>query len=189
MVGVATIDESGDGLTVVVTGAESSGKTTLARTLGERLGVPWVAEFAREFLTNRPRYSAEDLLTIAEGQRTAELAAAARHPLIVVDTDLLVIRIWSEVRYGARDPRLDARIAQMLVSRRRRLYLVTRPDMPWEPDPLREHPHERERLHALHLDLLAELELDHVEVAGPPEQRVVAARAAIASALARVTIR
>jgi nicotinamide riboside kinase len=170
------------GLTVVVTGAESSGKTTLARTLSERLGVPWVQEFARTYLSGRTGYGPEDLWQIAEGQHTAELAAAARHPLIVADTDLLVVRIWSQVRYGRRDPRIDARIDASRVSLRRRLYLVTRPEMPWEPDPLREHPHAREQLHALHLELLSELGLEHVEIAGTPEARVTAAQAAVEAA-------
>ena len=179
---MATDDATPTGLTVVVTGAESSGKTTLARTLSERLGVPWVAEFARTFLRGRPHYSPEDLWTIAEGQRNAELAAASQHDVIVADTDLLVVRIWSEVRYGARDPRLDARIVEMIAARRRRLYLLTRPDMPWESDPLREHPHERDHLHALHLRLLADLGLEHVELSGPPEARIAAAEAAVTRA-------
>ena len=58
---------------IVLTGPESSGKTTLAQFLSRELDHPWVPEFAREYLTqiNRP-YTSTDLLEIARGQIQAE---------------------------------------------------------------------------------------------------------------------
>jgi nicotinamide riboside kinase len=185
MVGMARIDAAAHGLTVVVTGAECSGKTTLASDLAGRLCVPWVGEYAREYLAERPRYAAEDLVAIGEGQLRAERLVAARSSLVVADTDLLVVRIWSDERFGARDPRLDAAIDALLAGPRHRFYLVPRPEMPWEPDPLREHPHERDRLHALHLTLLAELGLPHLELHGSRQARLEAAASAVAAMLSR----
>jgi nicotinamide riboside kinase len=175
---MADIDAGTSGLTVVITGAECSGKTTLALDLARHLGVPWVAEYAREYLAGRAGYAAADLVAIAAGQERAE--AGTPGPLIVADTDLLVIRIWSEVRFGGRDPGLDAAISRMLAASRRRFYLLTRPEMPWEPDPLRENPEDRDALHARHAELLEALGVPHTELAGSRSERLGHALAAIA---------
>ncbi|RMG69257.1 MAG: ATPase, partial [Bacteroidetes bacterium] len=96
-------------------------------------------EYARAYLSTLGRpYREEDLLAIARGQ----LAAEARvidpdKPYLFCDTNLLVIRIWSEVKYG----RCDPEIRDMERLDRYALHLLTYPDLPWEPDPLRESPH------------------------------------------------
>jgi len=172
--------ENANGLTIVVTGAESAGKTTLAEAIAGALGVPWVPEHARAYLENRASYEPADLLAIAAAQEAAETAAALWAPVIVADTDQLVIRIWSDVRYGAVDAAIDAAIRRALAARRRRLYLVPRPDIPWQPDRLREHPTSRDALHRMHLSLLGELGVDHVELVGAREERLERALAEIA---------
>ena len=79
--------ESSDRLTIVLTGAESAGKTTLAEAIAERLCVPWVPEFARTYLHNRSAYDRDDLLQIAAGQEAAETAAISGARIVVTDTD------------------------------------------------------------------------------------------------------
>ncbi|HSG91565.1 MAG TPA: ATP-binding protein [Pseudomonadales bacterium] len=131
---------------IVVVGVESTGKTTLARALAERLGWPLVAEQARAWLASRDnRYGAEDLPLIAALQDAAERDVRARHGNLVADTDLSVLRIWSEVRFG----HCDRRILDALAERPPACYLLTRPDLPWEADPQRETPDQDQRL-ALH---------------------------------------
>lgn len=59
---------------VVVTGPESTGKTTLARRLAEQLATAWVPEYARAFLDGRlaggavpsPPCAASDIPAIAQ---------------------------------------------------------------------------------------------------------------------------
>ena len=161
-------------LTIVLTGAESAGKTTLAEAIARALDVPWVPEFARSYLESRRGYDRDDLLSIAAGQQAAESAIAAREPLVVADTDLLVIRVWSAVKYGSVDARIDAAVRRQLAEARR-FYLIPRPDIPWQPDRLREHPTSRDTLHRMHLDLLDELGLDHVELTGSHGERLATA--------------
>ena len=162
-------------LTLVLTGAESSGKTTLATALAGHLCAPLVPEYARSYLEGRAGaagdYTEADVLAIAEGQRQAEASTRAAHAgLVVADTDLLVIMIWLRERYG----RVPAWIDAALQPRDDRAYVLTVPDMPWQPDPLREHPDGRARLHGLYREALAERGLTFIEVAGPPGQRLAA---------------
>src|SRR5690554_3366601 len=92
---------------LVTTGPESSGKTSLAHGLATAMKAPLVPEMSRPYLEQRatqsgqPGYQIEDLGAIARLQLEAEHnALAAAPPLLVCDTDLLVILIWSEVRFG-----------------------------------------------------------------------------------------
>lgn len=138
---------------VVLFGPESTGKTTLSRQLSTYYGVPWVAEYAREFL--QQKYDAtkevctyEDLLTIAKGQMNLENEAtdAAKKlgkSFIVCDTDLLETQVYSEIYF---DMRVDPRLSEAARSNHYDLYLLTYIDTPWEPDDLRDKPHEREAL-------------------------------------------
>lgn len=178
-------------LTVVLTGAESTGKTTLAAELAAALDAPWVPEYARAYLKTGSDYEQRDVLAIARGQHEAEeKALAAAPPVLVVDTDLLVLRIWSEVRFGRVDPwiteRLAARLAGRLAERHaekltetgaqpQRLYLLTQPDIPWQPDPLRESPHTRDWLHARYRTALEDMAADFVEIRGARHERLATA--------------
>lgn len=126
-----------------IVGPESAGKTTLAKALAQRWRAPWVAEYAREYLRDRSGYRIEHLAAIARGQMAREAQALARRPeRLVLDTDLLVILVWWRERFGAPPQWLEA----AFLGQPPRRYLLTRPDLPWQPDPLRESPRDRERL-------------------------------------------
>lgn len=186
MVGLAAVDASNrNGLTVAVVGAECSGKTTLAAQLAQRFGVPWVPEFSRVYLAGKDAYDADDVLAIARGQYAAEVAATNEHTLLVADTDLVVIKVWWDVRYGGGHPWIDSTLMQQLTSIRRRCYLLPTPDIPWTPDPLREHPNDRPALHARYRALLETLGVRYLEVSGSPQDRRDRAAAAVNAWLSR----
>jgi len=108
-------------------------------------------------------YTRQDVLAIARAQLEAEQAALATGaPVVVADTDLTVIQVWWEERYGALDPWL----ARELERRSRRCYLLMLPDIPWQPDPLRESPLDRERLFRRYREILSASAFPFVEVSG-----------------------
>jgi len=123
---------------VVVIGPESTGKTTLSQSLSSHYQVPWVPEYAREFIDRLGRpYELEDLTRIARGQLEREdrgLREAGE--LLICDTDLYVLKVWSEHAFNTCDPWILGQIAE----RKYDLYLLTYIDVPWTDDPQREHP-------------------------------------------------
>ena len=172
------------GLTVAVVGAECSGKTTLAGQLARRFDAPCVAEYARDYLERKRAqgqlgYLADDVLAIARGQIHAEESAAANARLVIADTDLLVVKVWWEVRFGGNEPWLEGALRDQMTDPRRRAYLLTRPDFPWIADPLRENPLDRAALHERYRALLDSLGATYAELWGSPEQRLDHAAAAV----------
>ena len=162
-----------DPFIVCLTGAESTGKTTLATALASRYQAPLVPEAARRHLVaNRP-YGPEDVLAIANEQMRLEAEALAGSPrLVVCDTDLLVIQIWWQVKFGP----LPEKLVEALAQRSPRGYLLTRPDIPWTPDPLRESGGERSDLHRRYQRALADGPHPYLEVGGCLSDRLATAR-------------
>lgn len=157
---------------IVVIGPESTGKSTLSKSLAEALDTVWVPEFAREYLETLGRqYNEEDLLKIAEGQLKGEnrLLQQAKNYL-VCDTDLNVIKVWSEHSYQ----HCDRRILQQISERRYDLYLLTYIDVPWENDPLREHPDEtlRSYFYEQYKDIVINTGAEWIEIKGNEEERL-----------------
>ncbi|MCB0769017.1 MAG: ATP-binding protein [Flavobacteriales bacterium] len=169
---------------IAITGPESSGKTTLTKALSVHYDVPWVSEMAREFLSRtQGNYAEHDLVRIARAQleeeRRVSLDLKGRAPILLCDTDMITIRIWGQEKFGEAAPEVEAFVQNNPYD----LSLLCRPDMPWEADPLRENPHDRDRLFDLYEKALRELQRPYSLIEGPHEQRVGAALAAIGSML------
>lgn len=161
---------------VAVVGPESSGKSTLAAALSE--SVPdacLVTEYARDFLAARQKYSYADLLEIAKGQLELEKKSGTGCGMRFLDTDLLTIFIWSSFVYG----RVDAEINRMFRNSLPDLYLLCRPDIPWEYDPLREHPHQRDEIFDLNLQLIKRTGVQYIILEGDIDSRLNKALASI----------
>jgi len=165
---------------IAIIGPESTGKTTLATQLAAHFDADLVQEYAREYLANLNRpYQEHDLLLIARGQFEREQQIIADgNPTVICDTDLLVMQVWSEVRYDVAQPA----ITDMIPLQRERFYLLMRPDLPWEPDPLRENPDDREHLFERYEELLNTLALPYAIVDGTGDNRFKNALNAISAA-------
>lgn len=138
-----------------LTGPESSGKSTLAAELAERLRWPLVTEQARVLMTPGAAYDESLLKRLCVAQSQAEQGGASPLGHAVLDTDVLVIAVWWQVRFApAPDAPWPDWLAAALGARSPRYYLLCAPDLPWEPDPLRESQHEREALLDQHIALL-----------------------------------
>ena len=131
-------------LVVVLTGPESTGKTTLAAHLARRFDAPWSGEGARAWYAERLAVDAGATLSyatvtpIAERQIALEDAALAdaerrRSPLVLRDTDLLSTIAYSRLLYGAAPPWVEAAAR----ARRGDRYLLGDVDAPWVEDPVR----------------------------------------------------
>jgi NadR type nicotinamide-nucleotide adenylyltransferase len=166
---------------VAITGPESSGKTTLAMALAAHFQTTWVPEYARLYLDkNGPGYEEADLLNIAKGQAYWELTYArdARNDLLICDTDLLVLKIWSEVKFSHCHPWIDRQLHTHAYD----LHLLCSPDIAWEPDPQREHPEQRQELYLRYLAALVEMKADYTIIQGiDPKDRLLQAIRAIES--------
>lgn len=161
---------------IVLTGAESTGKTTLAMALAQRLPrALWVPEWARQRVTQLQAsglaYDADEVERIARRQLDAEDAYAAQPDTdwLFCDTDLITCKIWLEYRYGY----CPLWIAKGIAERPYTLHVLCAPDIPWEPDPLRENPNEREELHFLYKQTLLDFGKPFVEVSGTVQERMV----------------
>jgi len=163
---------------IVVTGAECTGKTTLARALAESLGAPRSEEYVRRYVERiRREPAAEDNDPIARGQLEEEdryLPNANR--FIVHDTNLLSTRIYADHYFGLTLDWLERAFAR----RRYALYLLCEPDFPWVPDPgQRESADVRDALQQEFERRLREENRTRVRVAGDPKTRLQRALEAI----------
>jgi NadR type nicotinamide-nucleotide adenylyltransferase len=164
---------------ILILGPESTGKSTLAEDLANHFGEPWVPEFAREYLEKIDRqYCFEDLAEIGKGQILLEdqLAEKAKN-FLFCDTDLRVIHIWSEHRFG----KTDTWVLEEIDRRKYDLILLTDTDLPWTPDPLREYPELQMRQYFFkkYLELAEESGFPFMIVSGDQQTRLQIAVKAI----------
>lgn len=168
---------------VAITGPECSGKTTLAIALGAHFNVSWIPEFARNYLSKLERsYQQDDLDVIAQQQQNViNLMSKTSNNLMIVDTEMFVMKIWSEEKFGS----VSTSINSILKEQNYDLYLLCKPDIPYEFDPLRENPEDRDRLYELYKKELEKSDLHFVEIKGFEKQRVDFAIAEIESLITK----
>jgi nicotinamide riboside kinase len=179
---------------IVVTGPESSGKTALAEAMANALGTVRSPEFARYYLAHLGRpYQRNDLKTIGWGQKIWEnwyaqqLNNSTTQQFLVCDTDWTVLHIWETYRFENYDAHQSPiPNPQSLIWQKgygafelADLYLLCAPDFPWQPDPLREHPEERDTLFVMYENLLRKREANFVTLFGEHGSRLQTALAAI----------
>ena len=155
---------------IAIVGPESTGKSVLAESLADYYTTTWVPEYAREYLNmiDRP-YTKDDLEIIAMEQLSLENRLEEKaNRLLICDTTLLVIRIWCEFKYR----NCPEWILEEVKHRYYDLHLLMATDIPWVPDPQREHPHEREYFYDLYRRELDKLGVEYARISGTHEERV-----------------
>lgn len=155
---------------ILLTGPESSGKTSLGILLAEELNGLFVPEYARTFLEDTAGFYVEsDLADIAEGQLLQEDQATSQGAdWVIVDTGMLVMKIWSQHKYQQVDPF----IKEQLRARYYDAVILCKPDFPWEDDPLRENPEDGEFFFKWFERELKVLEWNYMVAEGPLEKRL-----------------
>jgi len=174
------------GAVIALLGAESTGKTTLARALHRTLQaqghhVALVEEALREFCLRTGRTPRHDEQAGIAGLQSLHIAEAARtHELVVADTTSMMVAVYNQLLFD--DPSLlPLAVAEQA---RHRVTLLMALDLPWVPDPgIRDGAHVREPVDALLRSALLDGGVAFSVVAGHGEQRLAHALRAVQAAL------
>ena len=166
-------------LRVCLFGPESTGKTTLATQLARHYRSAYAADYVRGYLDAiGSTGTLADVPWIARGQLATEAAAAAQADRVLVsDTSLAAVALWSDVLYGATPDWIQDQACRQ----RYDLWLLTDIDVPFAPDPLRCFPETTQRAKFMERCRLTldQLGVEPVVVRGTVSQRLALARAAI----------
>ncbi len=123
---------------IVVTGPESTGKTTLTEALALNLDAALIPEYARHYVEELQRpYTYRDLENIAryQIQQEKKMAESSTKSILLMDTWLIVTKVWFEVVYGSSPDWVEEYIGSSQID----FFLVCSPDLPWIGDPVREN--------------------------------------------------
>ena len=157
---------------IVITGPESSGKTTLLNDINNKWNFTIIPEYARIYIDklNRP-YNYDDILEIAKGQIALEDNSeySGGSTLLFADTDLLTLQIWCEYKYNKCHPFIIEKLKINLPD----LYLICSPKIPWEFDSQRENPHDRIELYNIHLDKIKKMGISYEIIEGDLFKRLI----------------
>ncbi|MFA5816950.1 MAG: ATP-binding protein [Bacteroidales bacterium] len=151
-----------------ITGAESTGKSTLTEELAKQFGGIGIPEYARTYLESINRhYNYADVESIA--RRQIELIYQNRkNPIVFFDTCLINLKVWFREVYNDVPGWLEEEIPRAGQG----IYLLCEPDLPWQYDPLRENPHRREYLSEQYEQELNAAGFTYFRVFGKGEERV-----------------
>ncbi len=180
-------------LKVVITGPESTGKSTLASALSTHFNAVLSEEYAREYLETKlalqklekniegsSSYDETDFYQMFLGQKNnkkkAFETAKAMGNFIICDTDALTFHIWYQEVFKNSDNNLinaiDFLKESSVFKEISSIYLLCSPEgIVWQPDPLRENPNDRGRLFDIYEKALVENQKTYFILRGGKEQR------------------
>ena len=169
-------------LRICLTGAESTGKSELAKELGVHFSAIVVPEYSREYaLARGGELSYTDVGPIARGQVELEDRSAASG-LVILDTDVLSTVVYSRHHFGA-CPEWVELLARLRLADR---YLLLDIDVPWVRDPVRDSGDTRDSLQDDFHRALKEFGAKYTVISGQWDERWRRAVEAIEAARAKL---
>jgi len=178
---------------VVLLGAESTGKSTLAAHLAQTFETDWVREFGRAYcevnmkfagsqaLGDSTGWGSEEFDVIATIQQANENRMAREaNKLLICDTNAFVTGTWHERYFGWRSATVDAIGQKDKVD----LYLLTGPDTDFHQDGTRDGESVREWMHGRFKEQLESGSTPFVEISGDWNERTEKAVLAVKEMLA-----
>jgi len=167
---------------IVLSGPESSGKSTLAAELATHFELPMAAEYARFHLEAGKPYpnTLDELAELARQHLVWQRALVPDDaPWGIFDTDLLNYWVWAGVAFG----RVPEEIEQWLAAESHHIHLLCKADLPWRADPLREFPDlaRRQDLFCRYQEELERREIRYFVIDGEGEARFAMAEEAFHS--------
>jgi len=162
---------------IAVLGAESTGKTTLARSLALRFQTVWVPESAREYMNINPgEYTIEDIEKISREQLAQEKRlGSSANEFLFVDTEQIISKVWCMDVFGKCPEWIENEISVNQYD----LYLLTANDLPWVADPVRVNSQRRDYFFNWYKRELESHSLPYEVITGRYEARLLNAITAI----------
>lgn len=152
---------------IAITGPESCGKSTLATALAKHYNADHIEEYARQYITERDGvYERVDMDEMARTHYKNIILS--QNSIQIIDTDFVVFKVWFEHKYKATSQQINEFVDEGLFD----LHILCTPDIPWEEDPIRENPEDREYLFAQFEQLLQQRERNFIIVNGTHKNRV-----------------
>jgi NadR type nicotinamide-nucleotide adenylyltransferase len=157
-------------LKIAVVGPESTGKSTMSAYLAAYYQTVWVPEYAREYcekMGSPP--TIDDEVNMFWGQIALEkkLTPKASNNILICDTTIITVKVWCDALFGYS----PQEVLDELPRHHYDLYLLMDIDLPWQDDPLRDFPNQREHfLHVWQQELQA-LNARYVIISGIGQQR------------------
>jgi len=172
---------------IAILGPESTGKSTLAESLAEYFNSMWIPEYAREYVEKLTRpYTYDDVCKIAlmqiEQEKSFENPLISDKKYVFFDTDLIITKVWFSYCFQKIPDFLTERMKVGFFD----LYLLCVPDLPWKPDPVREHGNDREYFFDWYKKEIEEMGKPYIVVNGSGNQRIQNAINAIQSQLKQI---
>jgi NadR type nicotinamide-nucleotide adenylyltransferase len=157
---------------IVIMGAESTGKSTLAAALAQRFDTSYVAEYGREHHAQRGGVlTLDDYLVIArEHQRLEDEASLEANRFLFIDTNAITTLAFSYYYNGAALPELH-QIARACIHHYD-LWLVCNDDIPFEQDGWRDTEALRTTMQRMILYDLNERGIRYHLISGDLERRI-----------------
>lgn len=156
---------------IAVVGSESTGKSTMAQHIARELQTVCVPEYARYYCEHLNRnYTLQDEVNMFYGQRALEeaLVPLANQGVLVCDTTILTVKIWCDHLFGE----TPEYVKNEIVLRSYDFYLLMDIDLPWEDDPLRDFPNQREHFRDVWERELQGMQARYAVISGQGEERL-----------------
>lgn len=154
---------------IAIVGPESTGKSTLSAQLAAHYHTIWVPEYAREYcekLTAPCNW--QDEINMFKGQLELEARLLPQaNTILICDTTFITVKIWSDHMFG----KSPEEVLLELPKHSYDFYLLMNIDLPWEDDPLRDFPHEREYFMKVWHQELKALNARYLVISGTQEMR------------------
>ncbi|SKB56770.1 nicotinamide-nucleotide adenylyltransferase, NadR type [Sphingobacterium nematocida] len=157
---------------IAVVGPESTGKSTMAQYLAKALESSYVPEYARYYCKNlQNQYTLQDETNMFYGQIALEEAIGSqlKNNLLICDTTIMTVKIWCDHLFN----HTPTEVVDEIKLRKYNLYLLMDIDLPWENDPLRDFPEERDFFMKIWKQELSALSANYKVISGSGNERLI----------------
>lgn len=159
------------GKIIVITGAESTGKSTLTIQLAKHFNAPYITETARSYIENlKHNYTYDNVVEITKLHiNRVEKLKNQNHQYIFVDTWLIIIKVWFEEVFHKTPDWLSQYFSTIKID----LFLLCETDLPWISDPVRENNGDKRKyLQNKYRQYLEQLNFNYALISGIGQERL-----------------